>query len=66
MRLQTLLRSMFKKMEPIPLPSYKELVRVIPPSPPAVIKLYDLETKKQVSVPAKCPCCKQPYPTKTE
>ena len=61
MHLQTLLRSMFKKIEPISLPR-KELVRVISPSPPVRMKLYDLETRKQNSAPAKCPCCQRPYP----
>ena len=76
MRIQTLLQALFKKGEVVPLSRKelvrvvmlprKELVRLIPPSPPAVMKLYDLEIQKQRSVPAKCPCCQRPYPTKTE
>jgi len=55
MRLQTLLRVLFKKIEPIPPP--KEIVRVLP-----VAKDILRELHKEKQTPTKCPCCGQPYP----
>jgi hypothetical protein len=59
MRIQTLLRALFKKLESVPPP--KEIVRVLPVAKD--LKLYSLrELCKEKQTPTKCPCCGQPYP----
>jgi len=61
MRIQTLLRALFKKLEPVPPP--KEIVRVLPVAKD--LKLYslrELRKENQIPVSTKCSYCEQPYP----